>query len=163
MNEKKIILGTLCALIHDQKMLFIERVKPPFEGLLSMPGGKIEFGEQIGDAAVREIEEETGLKAVFKRVACILYEIVYENDDALMQFVLFVCQLEADGLLRLKESKEGKLHWIGISQLDTNKERITGSDYEMIKRAILKEQKDLKIYKSIMSKEKDNYVLKSFG
>jgi 8-oxo-dGTP diphosphatase len=43
------------------KILSIKRGKEPFKGMWANPGGNIDEGEQPLDAAVRELEEETGL------------------------------------------------------------------------------------------------------
>ena len=41
--------------------LLAQRGKEPNNGMWSMPGGKIEIGEGMLDAAKRELWEETGL------------------------------------------------------------------------------------------------------
>ncbi len=43
-------------------VLLIRRGKPPREGEWSLPGGRIEWGERAADAALRELEEETGAR-----------------------------------------------------------------------------------------------------
>ena len=43
------------------KVLLIRRKNPPFAGYWSLPGGRIEPGEQREEAAMREALEETGL------------------------------------------------------------------------------------------------------
>ena len=45
----------------NYKILSIKRGKEPFKGMWANPGGNIDEGEQPLDAAVRELEEETGL------------------------------------------------------------------------------------------------------
>lgn len=43
------------------KILFIKRKTPVFKGYWALPGGRMEEGETVDEAVVREIKEETGL------------------------------------------------------------------------------------------------------
>lgn len=45
----------------DGRLLVIRRGRPPSRGLWSVPGGRVEPGEVLADAARREALEETGL------------------------------------------------------------------------------------------------------
>jgi 8-oxo-dGTP diphosphatase len=45
----------------DLWVLLIQRRKPPFEGAWSFPGGFANVGETLEQAALRELEEETGV------------------------------------------------------------------------------------------------------
>ncbi|HDJ96794.1 MAG TPA: NUDIX domain-containing protein, partial [Candidatus Aenigmarchaeota archaeon] len=53
-----------CVVEKDGKILLIKRKFKPFKGKLALPGGKVEEGESAKEAARRELEEETGLKAL---------------------------------------------------------------------------------------------------
>ena len=48
--------------IHQGAVLLVKRARAPSEGLWAVPGGKIELGETLQDAAEREVLEETGIR-----------------------------------------------------------------------------------------------------
>ncbi len=54
----------VAAVIFDDagRVLLVRRGRPPGEGLWTVPGGKLEPHEQLADAVVREVREETGLQ-----------------------------------------------------------------------------------------------------
>ncbi len=50
-----------CVIVKDGKVLLVKRDHEPFKGYWVLPGGHVEKGETIRDAAVREMREELGL------------------------------------------------------------------------------------------------------
>jgi 8-oxo-dGTP diphosphatase len=57
------LLGVSACVWRNDKVLIVQRSKPPFEGLWSLPGGHVEWGESLRAAAARELMEETGVEA----------------------------------------------------------------------------------------------------
>lgn len=50
--------------IDDGRLLLVRRHNEPGRGSWSVPGGRVEPGETIQEAVVRELEEETGIEGV---------------------------------------------------------------------------------------------------
>ncbi|MEL6921299.1 MAG: NUDIX domain-containing protein, partial [Pseudomonadota bacterium] len=56
-------IGVSVALVRrtDRAFLLVERAKPPAKNMWAFAGGKVEFGETLEQAAVRELHEETAI------------------------------------------------------------------------------------------------------
>ena len=51
------------AVVRGERVLLVKRALPPSQGLYAFPGGKVEAGETLEEAARRELMEETSLPA----------------------------------------------------------------------------------------------------
>ena len=72
------VLGVSALVRHRGRVLLVKRKRPPFEGYWSLPGGHVERGELLADAAAREVREETGV-AVDRLRQIDLQEIVTQD------------------------------------------------------------------------------------
>lgn len=61
-------LAATCVVERDGRTLLVQRAMPTGYGLWSLPGGYVDRGEVVEDAAAREVWEETGLEVVAERL-----------------------------------------------------------------------------------------------
>ncbi len=71
------LIGVGAIIIEGARVLLVKRAYPPLEAQWSIPGGVLEVGELVRDAAIREAREETGLLVepvtllgVYDRIQC---------------------------------------------------------------------------------------------
>ncbi|MFE9797208.1 NUDIX hydrolase [Streptomyces goshikiensis] len=89
------------------------------DGTWGLPGGAIELGESAAEAAVRETEEETGLKV---RVDTLLgvyskYRHTYPNGDVVQPITMFFRCSVAGGQLGGKDGETLDLRYFPLSQV----------------------------------------------
>ncbi len=77
-------------------------------------GGKVEAGENVFDAAAREFEEETGLRAVGLSLRGSYTFMTETADNRCGVIYLFECAVEGDFVA---EVADGTLHWLTVAEL----------------------------------------------
>ena len=60
-------VGVGAVVVNEGKILLLLRKKAPEEGSWTIPGGKVEFGETVENAILREVKEEIGAEATIVR------------------------------------------------------------------------------------------------
>jgi len=58
-DAARVAVGAL--VIKDDGVLMVKRGKSPSKGMWAVPGGRVELGETLQEAAEREVLEETGI------------------------------------------------------------------------------------------------------
>lgn len=77
-------VGVVCRRGDD--VLLIKRGREPLKGKWSIPGGKIDFGEAVRDAALRELREETGVEGRITRLIDVIDSIIDGQHYVLIDF-----------------------------------------------------------------------------
>jgi 8-oxo-dGTP diphosphatase len=85
------VLAVLAVLVRDGKVLLVQRGNQPDRGKWGFPGGKVELGETVAAAAVRELNEETGIDAAPGDVLTVLDFMDRDDNGALRFHYVMVC------------------------------------------------------------------------
>lgn len=56
-------VAVLAIVLREGEVLLVKRKNEPDAGLWGFPGGRLDYGETLGDGACRELMEETGVTA----------------------------------------------------------------------------------------------------
>lgn len=81
--------------IRGDEVLLVKRNNPPGQGLWSIPGGCVELGETLQEAAEREIREETGV-VIRARKPIYTFDVIERDEQGRIRFHYVIVDLLAD-------------------------------------------------------------------
>lgn len=84
-QQPQICVGAVT--IDQDRLLLIRRATAPQAGYWSLPGGRVEFGETMAEALVREVREETGVDVICGDVVDWI-ELINDDDQNAHHFVI---------------------------------------------------------------------------
>jgi ADP-ribose pyrophosphatase YjhB (NUDIX family) len=94
------LVGVGVMLTRDNSLLLVKRKFDPDAGYWAIPGGHLDLGERLENAAEREAYEETGLIVIVSKLAGIIDKILYDDGGKVeYHYVLinyFVEQIDGD-------------------------------------------------------------------
>jgi ADP-ribose pyrophosphatase len=88
-------VGVGAVVFQDDRILMIKRGKSPSKGMWSIPGGRLELGETLQEAAEREVFEETGL-TVKAGTPLFVFDMVARDDDGRVKYHYVIVDLAAE-------------------------------------------------------------------
>ena len=101
--------------MRDEKVLLVRRREDDFlAGIYEFPGGKVEEGEGLADALVREVREETGLRV--SGIGRYLGFFDYDSEDGERRRV-FNFQVEVSEPLEIQLKEHDRFVWADEKKL----------------------------------------------
>lgn len=84
------LVGVGALIVKDGRVIVVRRGKPPAMGEWSIPGGLVEVGETLEEAAAREALEETGLTVEPSELVEVLERIFPDGDGRIRYHYVLV-------------------------------------------------------------------------
>jgi 8-oxo-dGTP diphosphatase len=104
-------VGVGAIIIERGHVLLVRRGHPPQAGQWSIPGGVLEVGETLREAAMREVREETGLR-VDPLALLGVYDRILRDPDKLILYhyvlVDFLCRRQQGELQASGDAQEAR-------------------------------------------------------
>ena len=112
------LVGVGAIIIEGERVVLVKRAHPPLQAEWSIPGGVLEVGELVRDAAVREAREETGL-VVEPGELLGVFDRVLRNAEKRVQYhyvlIDFLCRRVAGDLAAASDAAE--VRWFRHEEL----------------------------------------------
>ena len=122
-KQNFIQLGVGAVVFKDDSVLLVKRKNPPNQHQWAIPGGKVNYGESLHDAAAREVLEETGITIDVLKPIFTFEVIETTNTDTPLHYVIIDFSAEfISGTLTANDDAD-QAGWIGrseFSSLDIN-------------------------------------------
>jgi ADP-ribose pyrophosphatase YjhB (NUDIX family) len=112
------LVGVGAIIIEGDRVLLVKRAHPPIQGQWSIPGGVLEVGEMVREAAVREALEETGLTVEAGELLGV-YDRILRDPERRVQYhyvlIDFLCRRVGGELLAASDAAE--VRWFRREEL----------------------------------------------
>lgn len=74
------LIGVSIAVMRNGRVLLASRANEPMRGVWTLPGGLVEAGERLAEAALRELAEEVGIEATVLGSSLTPTEIILSDE-----------------------------------------------------------------------------------
>jgi 8-oxo-dGTP diphosphatase len=113
------IIGVGVVVWHGDRVLLVQRGRPPRRGQWSLPGGAQQLGESLAEAARREVLEETGLTVDLGDVLATVDSIEHDPEGRVRyHYTLIDFTAEAHGAELVPGDDAADARWFELHQIE---------------------------------------------
>lgn len=113
------MVGVGAVIVRGGRALIVRRAHEPRKGEWSLPGGLLELGESLADAARREVREETGLEVELGPIIE-TFDRVHRDAEGRIRYhfviVDFVCWSDDGEPVAGSDAED--VAWVGADEID---------------------------------------------
>jgi len=114
------IVGVGAIILDEENVLIVRRGQPPKMGAWSIPGGGVHLGEDLEEACIREVKEETGLDVEILSEGRVLNRVTRDEWGRVQfHYVLidFVCRPTGGTLQAASDISEAR--WVPLCEVSS--------------------------------------------
>ena len=127
-------VGVGAVVLDGERVLLARRGRAPSAGKWSIPGGLVHLGERLEEAAVREVQEETGLHVRLLGLCGVIDRVVRDADVIRYHYVIIDYVAESVGGRLQAGTDAAEVRWVAVG--DLGQYDCTEGLAEMIRRAL---------------------------
>jgi ADP-ribose pyrophosphatase YjhB (NUDIX family) len=106
-------------LLDGDRVLLVQRGRPPQVGRWTVPGGGVEVGETLEEAALRELGEETGLGCTLGPVVEVLDRVVRDGDGRIEYHYVILDFVGSAPTGTLRAGSDcADARWVPVAEID---------------------------------------------
>ncbi|HTY76989.1 MAG TPA: NUDIX hydrolase [Candidatus Bathyarchaeia archaeon] len=110
-------VGVGAVVLDGERVLLARRGRAPSAGKWSIPGGLVDLGERLEEAAIREVEEESGLRVRLLGLCGVIDRVVREQDAIRYHYVIVDYVAECVGGRLEAGSDAAEVRWVAVGEL----------------------------------------------
>ena len=112
-NVVEVAVGAVA--LRDNELLLVRRGRGPAAGEWSVPGGRVQVGEELHEAVVREVAEETGIEVVVERFLGWVERIGDTHHFVILDFAVSVLD---PAQTPVAGDDAAEVAWVSLAELD---------------------------------------------
>lgn len=111
MTRPEVCVGAIA--VDNERLLLVRRGRGAAAGFWSVPGGRVEAGETLAEAVVRELAEETGLEGVCDRLVGWVERLGDDYHYVILDFLVEVL----DGAEPVAGDDAAEARWVPLPEV----------------------------------------------